>query len=354
MKNKHRLILSLACLLSFGMLSANPVIIGNSRFTFITEQLVRLEYAEGGRFLDEPTLFAIDRSARCADVKVEQKSETHYTLSTPAMRIEYDDDGFPFGQTNLHVFFKKRSGSQKGHWYIASRQSRNLLGAITTLDEVAGPVERQHGLLSRDGWFLIDDTGKEVLRDGWIALRDKSHVQDLYLFAYGEDYKSALRSLRAVSGTAPMPRMYVHGSWYCRWWNYTDDDYRQLVREYKEHDFPLDIVVFDMGWHTQDATVGMGHVGTKGWTGYSWNRSLIKDPARLIQDLRDDHVYVVLNEHPHDGLRLHEDAYAAFVRDLGADTLGGVPLFDAGDRDYMQVFMRHAHGESDSMGVAFW
>lgn len=88
-----------------------------------------------------------------------------------------------------------------------------------------------------------NDTGKEVLRDGWVSARDKDHVQDLYLFVYGNDYKSALRSLRVVSGPAPMPRKYVHGSWYCRWWNYTDDDYRQLVREYKEHDFPLDIMV---------------------------------------------------------------------------------------------------------------
>lgn len=89
-----------------------------------------------------------------------------------------------------------------------------------------------------------------------------------------------------------------------------------------------------MGWHTQNATVGTGHAGTRGWTGYSWNRKLIKDPAKLIQDLKDDHVYVVLNEHPHDGLRPHDDAYPMFIRDLGADTLkNGVPLFDAGIRN---------------------
>ena len=183
----------------------------------------------------------VRRSAK--DVKVEEKSKDHYVLSTPVMRIEYYADGFPFGQTNLHIYFKNGEEAKEKHWYIASRQSKNLLGALTTLDEVDGPVDRQEGLLSRDGWYLINDTGKEVLRDGWVSARDKDHVQDLYLFVYGNDYKSALRSLRVVSGPAPMPRKYVHGSWYCRWWNYTDDDYRQLVREYKEHDFPLDIMV---------------------------------------------------------------------------------------------------------------
>jgi len=38
-----------------------------------------------------------------------------------------------------------------------------------------------------------------------------------------------------------------------------------------------------------------------------------------------------LNEHPHDGIRPHEDSYQAFVRDLGVDTQQtDVPLFDAG------------------------
>ena len=193
------------------MLWANPVIIGNSRFTFITDQLVRMEYAQNGHFLDDPTLFAIDRSTECKDVKVEEKSKDHYVLSTPVMRIEYYADGFPFGQTNLHVYFKNGEEAKEKHWYIASRQSKNLLGALTTLDEVDGPVDRQEGLLSRDGWYLINDTGKEVLRDGWVSARDKDHVQDLYLFVYGNDYKSALRSLRVVAGG--IIRMMITVSW---------------------------------------------------------------------------------------------------------------------------------------------
>lgn len=106
MKHFNKLLFLLVFLLSGRMLWANPVIIGNSRFTFITDQLVRMEYAQNGHFLDDPTLFAIDRSTECKDVKVEEKSKDHYVLSTPVMRIEYYADGFPFGQTNLHVYFR--------------------------------------------------------------------------------------------------------------------------------------------------------------------------------------------------------------------------------------------------------
>ena len=356
MRNIQRTILWIAGLLfCLPSSSSNPVVIGNSRFTFITDHLVRMEYAQQGKFLNDSTLFAVDRTPRCTEVKVERKEGNRYIMTTPAMRVEYYNDGFPFGQTNLFVYFRNGDSPKEKRWYIASRQSRNLLGAVTTLDDVEGPIDRQEGLLSRDGWYLINDTGKEVLKNGWVATRDRNHVQDLYLFVYGNDYKAALKSLQAVSGPSPMTRKYVHGSWYCRWWNYTDEDYRQLVREYREHDFPLDIMVFDMGWHTQNAKVGPGHAGTRGWTGYSWNRKLIPEPEKLIKDFKDDHIYVVLNEHPHDGIRPHEDSYQAFVRDLGVDTQQtGVPLFDAGDRDYMNAFMKHAHQESDSMGVAFW
>ena len=209
--------------------------------------------------------------------------------------------------------------------------------------------------MSRDGWYLINDTGKDVYKNGWLSVRDRDHVQDLYLFVYGNDYKSALRSLKAISGAVPMTRKYVHGSWYCRWWQYTADDYRDLVKGYHEHDFPLDIMVFDMDWHRKDGKIGTGHAFTRGWTGYSWNRKLIPDPGALIREFHDQQIYVTINEHPHDGIRPHEDVYPEFIRALGIDAdKDPVPIFDAGDRKYMDAFMRYAHQESDSMGVAFW
>lgn len=82
----------------------------------------------------------------------------------PVLRIEYYNDGFPFGQTNLFVYFRNGNAPKETRWYIASRQSRNLLGPVTTLDDVDGPIDRQEGLLSCDGWYLINDTGKEILK----------------------------------------------------------------------------------------------------------------------------------------------------------------------------------------------
>lgn len=333
----------------------NPVVIGNARFTFITPGLVRMEYALDGHFIDEPTLFAARRDTSFRNFQVQQTDLHRYTLSTSQMRIDFLDNGFPFGQTNLSVHFHQAGKEKTWKIYMTTAEG-NLGGAVETLDNVGGRIPLQEGLLSRKGWYTIFDSNKEILKDGWVTFRPSQHIQDIYLFVYGEDYKSALKSLQAIGGPVPMPRKYVHGSWYCRWWNYTADDYRQLVQEYHDHDFPLDIMVFDMGWHTQqEARTGTGHAGMYGWTGYSWNRKLIPDPAGLIREFNRDGIQVVLNEHPHDGIRDHEDCYPAFMQAMGTDTNNRKNLvFDAGDRKYMKNFMQYAHQESDSMGVAFW
>lgn len=349
-----RLLLALMMAVTSVRVSAfeNPYVLGNSRLTFITDNLVRVEYAYNGKFLDDSTLFAVDRTRREVAVKVTQNGRK-YRFETSAMCLELDNDGCPFGQVNLCATWMQDGKQRK--WNLASEQRRNLQGPVVTLDAVGAPIRRMEGLLSRDGWYVINDTGKDVYKNGKLHYRDRDHVQDIYLFVYGNDYKAALKSLAAVSGKVPMTRKYVHGSWYCRWWPYTADDYRGIVAGYKEHDFPMDVLVFDMDWHRKDGLIGTGHAGMRGWTGYSWNKALIPDPEMLLKELSDQHIYVTLNDHPHDGIRPHEDVYDAFVTELGVDTLkNGAPYFDAGDPAYMKAFFKYAHGPAEKMGVAFW
>lgn len=193
-------ILILCLLLTSMPLRATSFVIGNSRITFITDHLVRLEYAPHQEFLNDSTLFAVVRGEYPVDVNHEQEGRKH-VFSTRAMRLEFDNDGFPFGQNNLKVSFSM-NGETK-HWCLTDGQQGNLKGTLTTVDGIGGPTTRQEGLLSRDGWYLIQDTGKDIYRHGSLQPRPRNHVQDLYLFVYGTDYKAALKSLAAISGPAP-------------------------------------------------------------------------------------------------------------------------------------------------------
>lgn len=337
----------------------NPLVFGNNRITLITPTLFRLEYAENAKFIDSPTMFAYnDRDEHLLqDFKVKDLGNNHYEITTSTLRMVYHHDDFPFGLHNFNVYYTIDGKEKK--FTNRNIQKQNLGGAISTLDRVSKEIPLDEGLLSRDGWYIIDDEGKDLIINGWLSQRPDSHVQDQYCFVYGNDYRAALSSLGAVSGNTPMTRKYIHGVWYCRYWNYTSQDYIDLLNEYKENDFPLDNMVFDMGWHTQkEAVTGTGHAGNRGWTGYTWNNKLIPDPAALIQTFHNENITISLNDHPHDGIRPHESMYKEFMESMGATpqeiSSGKNILFNLKDSVYMSKFFKAAHGESEKMGVDFW
>ncbi|RDC58330.1 DUF5110 domain-containing protein [Pedobacter chinensis] len=346
-------IFSLATLtLLFGQ-QTNPIVLGKARFTIITPELVRMEYATDAKFVDEPTLFANNRKTFFNNFEIDKK-ENRYTISTSRMKIYFTDDGYPFSQKNISITVLNKP--KNIDWLIYMKDDANLGGALSTLDEVEGEVPLEQGLLSKNGWHVIDDGQKEILVNGWLSPRPVNHIRDLYFFGYGQNYKAALKSLTAISGEVPMNRKYVHGSWYCRWWNYTDNDYREIVNGYKAHGFPLDVLVMDMGWHTQkEALKGMAHAGSYGWTGYTWNKKLIPNPSILLKEFKDDGLHITLNDHPHDGIRPHEEQYAPFMKAMGADTTNqNTLLFNAGDKKYMDNFFKYALQPSEKIGVDFW
>ena len=337
----------------------NPIVFGNNRITLITPTLFRLEYAENAQFIDEPTMFANNDRGKnmLQDFQVKELGDNHYEIQTSALRMIFHHDDFPFGLHNFQVYYQMDGKEKK--FTNRNVQKGNLGGSISTLDRVSKEVPLDEGILSRDGWYIIDDEGKDLIINGCLSERPYTHVQDQYCFVYGNEFRAALSSLGTVSGNVPMTRKYIHGIWYCRYWDYTSQDYINLLEEYKKHDFPLDNMVFDMGWHTQkEANVGTGHAGNRGWTGYTWNKELIADPANLIKTFHDENVTISLNDHPHDGIRPHESMYKQFMQSMGATPQeiadGKNILFNLRDSVYMKNFFKAAHGESEKMGVDFW
>ncbi|HTB33630.1 MAG TPA: TIM-barrel domain-containing protein, partial [bacterium] len=206
-----------------------------------------MEYSPLQAFEDRASFFAVQRDALPQDFKQWNDAESWH-LETAQFHLRYRDDGLPFHAGNLGIDLKAAPG---GRWQPGLPSKGNLGGTLRTLDNCEGPESLGEGLLSRDGWYLKDDSAA-VLYSGeaepWVAPRAPGGL-DWYFFAYGLDYPAALRAMIGLSGPIPLPPYWSLGSWYSRYWPYRADEFLEIAAQYGEHGFPLDVMVVDMDWH---------------------------------------------------------------------------------------------------------
>ena len=320
---------------------------GALRFTVVAPECIRIEYSPERHFVDSPSLFAVRREPESAPYSVERKGGWT-TLDTGRIRLASLDDGRPPDPDNLQA--EIQGGAGPILWRPGQANPGNLGGTLKALGGIQGPVDLGQGLLSRDGWYLLDDSATPLFTsDGWVEARPTGAGTDWYLFGYGLDYAAALRAMTAVAGPVPLPRRYALGSWYSWYWPLKSSDYHGIVNDYAKHDLPLDVVVMDTDWHGG------------GWTGWSWNRDLLPDAEDLVKSLHDRGLAVTLNAHPAGGVGAQDEMYGAFMQAMAAarPTAGhatpGRPLpFDAADRSYLETFFRLTHEPRERDGVDFW
>ena len=139
-------------------------------------------------------------------------------------------------------------------WYPGADASGNLLGTARTLDRCDGETvidPYDPGIISKDGWAVIDESGRHVFVPvdsdwkNWVESRDSTDRQDLYFFGYGHDYKAALGDFTKISGKIPLPPKYTFGYWWCRYWQYSDFELIDLARHFKDFNIPIDVMIID-------------------------------------------------------------------------------------------------------------
>ncbi len=320
------------------------VVSGNARFTVLTDRLIRMEWSADGKFEDRATLGIINRNLAVPGFKV-SKTPDKTVIRTSAVTLTYTGDG-RFTEDNLSVSF--RLDGKTVVWKPGTAATGNLKGTIRTLDRIIdrkdqstlrwyhqkrGSQERrlEDGILSRDGWAVVDESDRHILEKNstdwgeWVEERPEGDRQDLYIFAYGHDYKAALSDFTKVAGRIPMPPKYTFGYWWSRYWIYTDDELLQIASELREHKVPADVFIIDMDWHLTWKPLkkrkGKDEFGQdRGWTGYTWNHDLIENPTGLLYDIHSLGFKTSLNLHPASGIRQYEDCYDTFVRDYVSRT----------------------------------
>ena len=298
-------------------------------------------------------------------------------IETSQLKLTYSprtgtDGKFDAGNLQVQVAFHGAAVT----WKPGDADTGNLMGTARTLDgshggtlSPASPMEP--GLISRNGWVVVDDSSRPLFDAAnfsftqgeqsewpWVMLRPTGDHQDWYFFGYGHDYKQALADYIKVAGRIPLPPRFAFGTWWSRYWAYTDQELDALVAGFHHNDVPLNVLVIDMDWHPTFP----GEQGHKdksgqpiGWTGYTWNPLLFPSPELFLNHIHRQNLEVTLNLHPASGVQPWEAAYPAMARAMGIDpaTKKDVP-FDPTNKHFAASYMDIVLHPLERQGVNFW
>lgn len=318
------------------------------RITVLTDELVRMEYSPKGVFEDRATQMAWNRDFPEVEYTVKRTSEG-ILVRTSNIQMVYDENVFSGNGLSISLIGSKTAFHTTWHY---GDEIRDLKGTARTLDGVNGAqVELGAGIVSREGFAVLDDSrGLAIGEHGWVVPREEG-VKDIYFWGYGHDYKKALKDFYYLCGTTPMLPRFALGNWWSRYYRYTEKSYLELMDQFAKRAIPLSVAVIDMDWHLVDIDPKYGH----GWTGFTWNRELFPDPDRFLADLHDRGMKVTLNLHPADGIRAYEEAYPVIAEHMGIDPETEEPvLFDVSDPVFLQHYYEDVIHPMEEKGVDFW
>ncbi len=341
----------------------NTVLWGNYRITVLQDRLFRIEHNGRRKFRDEAT----------QSVWYRDFGEIEFTLKREKERLVV--------QTKACSLILRKN--RKDCAVLLNGQelpltnAGNLKGTYRTLDQCDGEVwsdfirekkkiRLSNGVCSKTGIALFDDAKSLTLATDGQVKAECGLGTDEYLFVYGNDYRAAVRALYLITGNVPLLPRYALGNWWSRYYPYSDEGYYKLLNRFEEHGVPLTVAAVDMDWHystnvdeekkiTESGRNEEYYGGNKGWTGYSWNKTLFPDYRKFLREVKSRKLKVMLNLHPADGVRWWEDAYPAMAQVMGQDPADGKQIpFDFSDPKFINEYFCILHRPYERDGVDFW
>ena len=350
-------------------LPENTVVFRDYRVTVLGDRLFRVEKSPTGVFNDAATQSVWFRNVPAQSFTAKKKGNT-LTVATDravlTIQPEWDDC----------------TVTLDGVAHPLCNDEENLLGTARTLDGYAGDMHIQAlckshihpGVCSKSGVAVVDDTNSLCLAEDGHLNPKSADEKDVYVFAFGHDYRAAVQALFTITGKVPMLPRYAMGNWWSRYHRYTDEEYLYLMDQFEKHDIPMTVATVDMDWHysnfvdaekqisargkaTADRGCAISRPGSRalGWTGYSWNPGLFPDYKAFLKALHDRNLHITLNLHPRDGVRFFEDMYEEMAKAMGVDPSTEAPVeFDMTDPRFINAYFDILHRPYEKDGVDFW
>lgn len=319
----------------------------NYRFTVLSPCLVRMEYSMNGVFEDRATQVVINRDFDVPNFEVVDRKGC-LRIRTESIEIVYM--GGAFSRHNLSARFAGELGSSPYEWHYGDAPA-DMGGTARTLDNIDGACPLDRGVVSRGGMAVLDDSKSLILADdGWVDVRTVENI-DIYLFAHGYHYYEALQDFYKLTGNTPLLPRFAMGNWWSRYYRYTQDEYQQLMLEFKKREIPFSVAVIDMDWHLVNIDPKYG----SGWTGFTWDEELFPNHKAFLDFLHEEGMEVTLNLHPAEGIAAHEKCYQEVAEHMGVDAASEEKvLFDVADPKFVEMYFEKILHPMEEEGVSFW
>ena len=156
-----------------------------------------------------------------------------------------------------------------------------------------------------------------------------------------------------------MPPKYTLGYWWSRYWQYSDNEFVDLVNKLKSMDVPIDVLIVDMDWHEtwglRKSNSPKDEYGQRiGWTGYTWQKELFPSPANFLKWTENEELKVALNLHPASGIQPYEAVYDDFTKEYGWSEKGKSVPFKIDERKWADAYFKTVLEPMERNGVDFW
>ena len=339
----------------------------NYRITVLFDELFRIEKSKDKIFNDKATQSIWFRNKIVPEFEILESDDFHIKVKTNKVTLVLINS---VSITDSFILIKNRK--------IYLDNEGNLKGTYRTLDAYDGKyfvgfdrkgnteIKLDNGVASLSGVSVIDDSKSLILDDdGKLKSALKDH-EDYYVFAYGHNYRKALKALFELTGYTPLLPRYAFGNWWSRYHEYNDKEYMSTLYKFIDHNVPITVSTIDMDWHYNSNNLDKAmHIeelhrntpfygGKDGWTGYTWNKDLFPDYKGFLKEINNLGFHVTINLHPALGIRWFEDCYNDFALAMGKDVKSEQIKFDITDDNFINNYFKIIHKPYENDGVSFY
>ncbi|MEM7372852.1 MAG: glycoside hydrolase family 31 protein [Bacteroidota bacterium] len=299
----------------------------------LTDSILRFRFSTEGYFLKDFS-YAIDPDfdEQISSLKVSEK-ERHIIIRTNQLVCKLkkkglttrifdrqgqlilgDDKGFHWEKNEEsggnHVFMSKKAfpdenyfglGDKSCHLNLRGERLNNWVTDCFGYGPETDPLYRSipfyYGLNEGDAYGVFFDNSFRTYFDFAKEREDATsfwaHGGEMnYYFFYGPELTAVAEQYTLLTGRAELPPLWGLGFHQCKWSYYPETKVKEIAQQFRDLQIPCDAIYLDIDY-------------MDGYRCFTWNHDHFPDPARMLQELREQGYHTVVIIDP--GIKIDPD-----------------------------------------------